>query len=453
MLTAASAFAQETGWVVPDVGTGVIRGRVVAAATGRSLARARVILSSSPGNPRHVVTDERGVFEFTHLPAAQYEVRANSTGYLTLGFGQSHPSDPPAPLDIKDGQVRSDIEIALPSGGVIEVRVTDESGAPVEGAFVQAQRPQRGNDGELRLAPTIADKQLHFATDDRGVLRLYDLGPGDYYVSATTPVVLGQRHTRRVQIFHPGVAALTDAVPVALEFGQEVQLDIVIAQPYTATHRSQHVARGGAMTVHVTDDLGAPLAGWEVRVLEVRGEGADQTFTRARSTATSSPRFWEKRDFYTDDRGDARIYGLPPAEYVVGTGGVFFPGSLSRADAHALSIRPWDDVNLDIAVAANRTARIAGRVVKWDGEPGRTFVVLGRNPASPLYPQGLVTDSMFRAELVDGEFHFDDIGPGDYIIRTSYDPKSRVRDGVAELAITVEGEDISDLLLTTVPER
>jgi hypothetical protein len=454
MAWAGNAFAQETGWVVRPSGTAVIRGRVVAAADGRPLPGAGLILKPQSDGWRWEVTDGRGVFEFSGLPSGTYTLSASLPGLLTSSHGQRRPSDAPAPIVLKDGQVKSGIEIALPIGGVIEVHVRDESGVPVEGAYVQAQLPRPSSNGELVLAPNMGDKQHNFATDDRGVLRLYDLGPGGYYVSASPPVVLGQpndlehqKATGRLQTFHPGVVSLADAEPLVLGLGEERRIDIVIARPYAAARREPQ----GAITVRAFDSMGNPWVGGEVRPLEVTGEGAARILTRARTTATSSPRFWEKKDFYTDDHGEVRIHGLPPADYVVAIGGIFFPGSHSRADAHVLAIRPWDDVNLDIVLPPITPARITGRVVRWDEQPGRTFVVLSRNPAGPLYPQSLITDAMFRSELVDGEFHFDDIGPGDYILRTSYDPDSDVRDGVAELPVTVEGRDISDLILTTAP--
>ena len=482
-LLATTAFAQESGWVVPDAGTGIIRGHVVSAVDRRPLARALVTLSSPTDSWRHMVADEHGWFEFTGLPARRYELRAKLAGYLTLAYGQTQPTDPPKSISVKNGQVRSGLDIALPAGGVIAVRVMDETGVPVEGAFVQAQRPQVRADGALTLALTMGDKQRNFGTDDRGVIRIYDLEPGDYYVSATPPVVLGQpngpddrERTGRLQTFHPGVVRLAEAEPVTLGLGEEIGIDLVIAKPFTAGPAQIDDgftgSRGGAITVHVVDDFGNPTAGAEVRALAVAGEGADRTLTRARPAATHATRLLEKREFYTDDRGDARIYGLPAGDYVVVADPLFgsvvdqergehtltyapiyFPNSLSRAGAHALSIQPWDEVNLEIALAPNRAAHIAGRVVRWDGEPGRTFVVLSLDPSGPLYPQGLITDSMSRAELVEGEFRFDNLLPGDYIIRTSYDPESDVRDGVAELRVTVEGQDITDLVLTTVRDR
>jgi protocatechuate 3,4-dioxygenase beta subunit len=472
LVLSANAFAQETGWVAPASGTAVVRGRIVSAADGRTLARAQVKLTLKGGGVHDLVTDENGSFEFIDLPAGDYGLSATLPGYLTFSFGQTQPSDTPRTIRLKDGQVRSNLEIALPTGGVIEVHVTDESGAPVEGAFVQAQRPRLSAKGEFTLAPSVSDKQRTFGADDRGVLRLYDLAPGEYYVSATPPVVPGQPNsadhqnaTGRLQTFHPGVVTLADAVPVMLGLGEEIRIDLAIASPYAAIQRPLN----GAITVHVVDDVGNPRAGAEVRALAVTGEGTERTLTRATSTATSSPRFWETKDFYTDDRGYARIYGLPPGDYAVAASPllgsvmdrehgdrrlayvpIYFPGSPSRADAQVISVQTWDDVGLELAVTPAPAAQISGRVVRWDGDPGRTFVVLSRSSVDPLYPQGLITDALWRAEVVNGEFTFDEVFPGDYTIRASYDPDSDVRDGEGEIAITVDGTDVTDVILRTI---
>jgi hypothetical protein len=212
----------------------------------------------------------------------------------------------------------------------------------------------------------------------------------------------------------------------------------------------------GAITVHVVDDAGKPMAGADVRALEVNGEGVHRKVVRARSTAINVSRGWEKKTFLTDDRGDVRIYGLPPADYLVVVaerGPIYFPGSMSRADARAISIREWDDVSLEIALARPGLAQISGRVVRWDGEPGRMSVVLERNHQGPLYRSGFVDDTIDTAELVDGAFTFHNVLPGDYVIRTLYDPDPALHDGFGAVAITLDTEDVSDVVLKTSRRR
>jgi hypothetical protein len=347
--------------------------------------------------------------------------------------------------------------------GALAVRVSDEYGVPVEGAVVQTYKPTVSARGELRLASTGSDEQQSQRTDDRGQIRFYDLEPGEYYLSATPPAVRGQRTgaQRRgsagtVQTFYPGVLDPRYAQGVELQPGGELTLDIVIARPFAAIPPRPE----GAIAVHVTDEAGNPRAGVEVRALSI-----------------NAPQLRGKKEFHTDDRGDARIYGLPAGDYIlladpppttaVATAAdavdradheliylpIYFPGSPSLAGAHVLTVQPWNEINVEIALAPVKAAQISGRVVKWDGDPGRAAVVLSLNPAGLLSPEGLVSGPPRRVTLVRGAFRFDKIVPGEYIIRTSGDPRSRVRDGVAEVAITVDGENISDLILETVPER
>src|SRR5213593_4615209 len=72
--------------------TGLIAGRVVAADTGKPLARARVLVSA-PGlsKGRGQLTDDRGLFEFSGLPAGRYTLRVSKPGFVPISYGQRRP--------------------------------------------------------------------------------------------------------------------------------------------------------------------------------------------------------------------------------------------------------------------------------------------------------------------------------------------------------------------------
>ena len=81
----------------------VIRGRVVAAATGEPLHRVRVTLNTANPNPPTAVTDTRGQFEMT-VPAGSYSMTATRAGSLPRGLSrepvdratdQDHADDDP----------------------------------------------------------------------------------------------------------------------------------------------------------------------------------------------------------------------------------------------------------------------------------------------------------------------------------------------------------------------
>jgi hypothetical protein len=159
--------------------TGRVSGRVVAGDTGRPIKRARVFLSAAelPGG-RGMLTDENGAFDFADLPAGRYTINASKSGYIQLSYGQRRPLQAGTPLQLLDGQLLKGVDFALPKGGVISGRVSDESGDFMPGVTVAVMRYQY-QQGDRRLTPAGQAQ-----TDDRGVYRVWGLNPGDYYVSA-----------------------------------------------------------------------------------------------------------------------------------------------------------------------------------------------------------------------------------------------------------------------------
>lgn len=456
-LCASPSWAQTTD-AVPSPSTsqglGSISGHVTSV-EGQSLARADVSLEMPAGGTRRLVADGQGWFEFANLPPGEYRVSATEAGYLTRFYGQTLDDSRPARIRLRRGQVRSDVDLILPKSGVVTVQVTDEFNAPVEGAQVRV-RQVIWVDGEPRYAPGSA-KQSTATTNDRGEIRVVDLTPGDYYVSATLASV-SSKGTRvsTPPTFYPGVSSFTDAQPVTLGLSEELTVGVSVVRPPKPEPRP----RLGVIAVHVTDESGNPREGVEVRALAVTGEGETRTMNPSRH-----------KTFYTNDNGDVRIYGLPGGQYVVvaqpqlshvigddrnDRGLVFpptyYPGSPAAGDAQAVSIAEWDEVNLDLRLAPVPAARISGRVVRPDGEPSQSTIVLRANPEGPLYSERATTASL-SMDLVDGTFVFQPLQPGDYIIETD-DRRLARPEGRATLPITVvQGDDITDLVLTVVPRR
>src|SRR5499427_8088636 len=163
----------------PPPPAGRITGRVLAADNGRPVKRARVFISAAelPGG-RGMLTDDNGAFDFSDLPAGRYTITASKNGFIQLSYGQRRPLQAGTPLQLLDGQQLRGLDFALPRGGVISGRVSDETGDGMPGVAVQVMRYayQQGN---RQLVPAGQAQ-----TDDRGVYRVWGLNPGDYYVSA-----------------------------------------------------------------------------------------------------------------------------------------------------------------------------------------------------------------------------------------------------------------------------
>ncbi len=203
-------------------GTGVIRGRVVAADTGSPVRRANVnVMAITPPMPlpapgstgvtiqtmvingaqtsvnvgaqfngirsRTATTDAQGAFEFTGLPAGTYRLTASpgqySAQYLPMAFGARKSGGPMAPdfgqpIQLGEGETFNKATIALPRGAVITGRVTDETGDPLARVQVYTIAYAPGNSRGFRSGGGGS------ATDDLGQFRLFGLTPGEYAVVA-----------------------------------------------------------------------------------------------------------------------------------------------------------------------------------------------------------------------------------------------------------------------------
>ena len=111
-----------------------IRGRVVAAATGRPLMLATVTLGG--GNPyarRSIRTDSNGNYEFASLPAGRYSLVAIRKGYLEQNFDQPSPFARYRLLELAEGEQLDGMDFRLHRGAVITGVITDDDGRPIAG--------------------------------------------------------------------------------------------------------------------------------------------------------------------------------------------------------------------------------------------------------------------------------------------------------------------------------
>lgn len=283
LATAALAFAQQTGIVVPRQrppmpprdtsarpatpveGTASISGRVVAADSGQPLRRAIVtaqFLSATRG-PGGIVqgpgassarTDDDGRYTLARLPAGEYMLAARRAGYVDSGFGQTARTTPSRRITVADGAAVGPLDFQLLRGGVITGRVTDDAGEPAERVMVRAMRSVRVG-GRSRMLNT-GDSAT---TDDLGQFRLFGLPPGDYFVVAEpsgrgrfrpgTDVQGDDLET--IATYAPGTVTPADAQRVQVQSGVEAAIDVQLVAARVArvsgrvfTSRGEPLTRG-----------------------------------------------------------------------------------------------------------------------------------------------------------------------------------------------------------------
>lgn len=210
-------------------GTAVVRGTVVAADTGAPLRRVLVRASAPEAqDTKAATTDDQGRFEIKELVGGRYTITAQKTGYVTLAYGQRRVSERGTLVEIAAGQTVEKISLALPRGGVVTGRVSDEFGEPLAEAMVQVQR-YRFMPGGRRLVPMGRGDM----TDDQGSFRLYGLEPGEYIVSATLRNMSGMMTMANgrpapdsdqgyAPTYYPGTPSQQEAQRVTVAPGQEV---------------------------------------------------------------------------------------------------------------------------------------------------------------------------------------------------------------------------------------
>ena len=148
-----------------------IYGRVMTD-SGAPLRGVAVTLTMPGAKTWTTATDDNGSFDVRGLPPGAYQLRLVKTGFLAPALYQAIPS-------LKNGEGRDVGAIVMRRAGAIAGRVIDETGEPIVGVAVSANRVVFSPPGSRSLQPIKT-----VATNDLGEYRLFGLEPGAYYVSA-----------------------------------------------------------------------------------------------------------------------------------------------------------------------------------------------------------------------------------------------------------------------------
>ena len=194
----------------------VVSGRVVDALTGQPIDRALVEAapwrSAGHRSRRAVLTGADGRFRIDDATPGRVRVTARHSAYLDGGVGQQRAAGKVPSVEVSAGQPSGDLGIRLWPPAIVSGRVTDSTGAPLDGVSVEAL-PARWRD------QTDFSTWTHrAATNDRGEYELSSLPPGRYHVVVHASHLTWAVNARRPQMIFP--EAPSDASAMTSEDGR-----------------------------------------------------------------------------------------------------------------------------------------------------------------------------------------------------------------------------------------
>ena len=359
---------------VAAAGTGIIRGQVTDRETGQPLGRVMVTLTSNVwreqamssaamiaqsgiaddasmirNQPRHTVTGPDGRFEFKQILPGAYTVSFSASmtrgTHLDQIFGESAPRDPlkpgrrAPPIELREGETREKVDVALWRAFAVEGRVVDDTGEPVANADVNIS-PWDGSSRMSMGRPRL--------TDDRGMFRFFGLRVGHYRVCADGGLHFGpseEAKDKLIRTCYPSAVSDGDAQPVVVSSTDAGPIEIRLQR--NRTYRITGIA---------IDSSGAPISNPSVNIVSVTPGGG--------SSSSSS--------IQVKPGGHFIASGVTPGDYgiQVSTGNWRVPSRDDKTEEMGYVPVRVDAADIDgVVVATSKAAKVAGRIAFEGGPP------------------------------------------------------------------------------------
>ncbi len=326
-----------------------------------------------------------------------------------------------------------------------QLPVTSVEKGTIEGLVVSARtgEPLRKAGVSLRQ---VQGREPRYATstDASGHFIQRDIEPGRYRLWVERNGYVRQEYGQR--------AANRPGTILTLQPGQYLR-DIVLRLIPT-----------GAITGRVYDEAGELIEGSRIRALRQSYERNQRQFVQAATGVTN-------------DRGEYRLYGLPPGHYYVSAtympalarevGGAtaaqpaagpileegyaltYYPGTNDPGRAAPIALGPGEEVRgLDLTLLPKRTVRVRGRVfMATSGRPGRGAILWFYARESGA--RGSVFRKQTLVEDTQGAFEIRGVTPGSYILWANWLEEGEVYR--ARQAVDVGDAEVDGISLALAP--
>jgi protocatechuate 3,4-dioxygenase beta subunit len=335
-------------------------------------------------------TDEDGNYKLIGLPAGQFTILPLARAYV-VASGSSY-KEASQTVNVAEGEAITKIDFVLVHGGVVTGRITDAEGHPLIGERVNiALKDSSPDPGQQFMFGSN-----RYQTDDRGIYRVYGLGPGSYRVSvgeASTAGgvgIMGMGGSQYVKTFYPSVQDESRATIIEIKEGTEfASVDITVNKP----------EKGFSVSGRVIDaDSGAPAA--SVYIGQSVVDESSQRVGGMNFTGTQ-----------TDANGKFHLEGLRPGRYAVYTMAARDENS-TYSEQVIFEVADSDVTGIEIKL--RRGATLNGvAVIENNSDPAvaallqsvSLYAYVEQKNSSPSYAQSrIAADSSFRmAGLAPGK--------------------------------------------------
>ena len=359
--------------------------------------------------------------------------------------------------------------------------------AAISGIVVDDQDPPKPlNRAIVTVSAPELPRSRSVVTDDKGSFSIANLPPGRYIVKAEKPAYL--------------TAALGSKRP------SRSGTPLVLTAGANASNLVLRLWRGAVVAGRVTDEAGYPLRGAPVRAVRDGGAGDPSLPAYSNNNLGSGPPGTPGGGVATNDRGEYRIFGLEPGEYVVmvtppfevagaaspmtdaavdallaqlrqgrraatsspngmpapGSSSyspVFYPGTANVDSATVLKLAPGQEVNgVDVRADRIPVTTVNGVVRTADGSPAAGATVSLYRTAKPTRFTSLRSSSISAAAGADGSFTIVGVPPSPYRLVARHRPRgaptSTATTGAptaqdwAWTELNVAGQDVGGIALT-----